>query len=93
MGKIYKEKRFKVEMVMVKDKVDGWKEVAEIWLKKDIKVFIKDSSDDYYFADILFVGEDSIRVECFGPEKRKGLKKTIYWPLVVEFKEYEVDNG
>lgn len=75
-------------MDTVKIMIERWKATAEIFLKEDIKVFIKDSSDDYYFADILLVGEDTITVQCFGPKQKAGEKFRIFWPLVVEFKEF-----
>lgn len=72
----------------LRTKVERWKATAEIFLKKDIKVFIKDVDDNIYFADILFVGEDAITFQCFSPKHRAGQNKTLYWPLVLEFEEY-----
>lgn len=69
-----------------------YKELAEIFLKNNTKAFIKDIEGTYYFCDILFVGEDKLRVQCFAPDDKKGVKFDIYWPLVVSFKEYEAKN-
>lgn len=72
------------------EKIERYKATAEIFLRKDIPVFVKDVEDNLYFGNLIFVGEDSIRIECFGPEQRKGLRFTIYWPLILDFDEYEV---
>ena len=73
---------------------ENWKALAEIFLKNDTRVAIKDIDDSYYFADILFVGEDIIRINCFGPPAKAGKKYSLYWPLIVRVEEYrDVDNG
>lgn len=71
-----------------KDKVERWKATAEIFLKKDIPVFIKDLDDNFYFADILLVGEDTISIKCFSPKDRSGQKFNLYWTLIKDFEEY-----
>ena len=76
-------------MDKVKDNIERWKATAEIFLRDDIKVFIKDTSEDIYFADILLVGEDTLTIQCFGPKQREGKKFILYWPLIVEFNKYE----
>lgn len=70
------------------DIIQRWKATAEVFLKDDVKAFIKDVSGDLYFCDILLVGEDSIRIECFNPPQRKGKKFTLYWTLITEFNDY-----
>ena len=75
------------------NKVESYKALAEIFLKNDTRAFIKDIDGTYFFCDILFVGEDKIRVQCFAPDDKKGLKFDIYWPLIVEFKEYREVGG
>ena len=91
-GKIYKELQTKTKMDTIKEMIERWKATAEIFLKTDVKVFIKDSSNNYYFADILLVGEDTITIQCFGPPQKKDLKFTLYWPLITELKEYAEDK-
>ena len=76
-------------MENVKDQWERNKAVAEILLKENKKVYIKDSEENLYFADILFVGEDSVRIICFAPEQRKGEKFTLYFPLIVKLNEYK----
>lgn len=63
------------------------KELAELFLNKDIRVYIKDIDDNIYFADLLFVGEDQIRFICYGPPQRIGEKVSLYWPQVVKLDE------
>ena len=71
-----------------KDKVERWKELAELFLKNDERVYIKDIDDNFYFADITLVGDDSITVQCFSPEERKGRKFVLYWLLIKKFDKY-----
>ena len=73
----------------IKEKGERFKALAEIFLKNDERVFIKDSDNNYYFADILFVGEDSIEIQCFGPSDRSGSKFVLYWPLISILSKYE----
>lgn len=80
----------------IRNKIERWKATAEIFLKNDTKVFVKDIDDNIYFADILLVCDDTLTIECFSPMHRRGQKFTIYWPLIVEFDEYkerEVKDG
>jgi len=79
-------------METVKEQGERWKAIAELFLKEDIQVYIKDASDNIYFGDILFVGEDSLTIQCFAPEQRKEKKFVLYWPLIVRFEKYEVEG-
>ncbi len=63
--------------------------MAELLLKENKRIYIKDLSDDIYFADIVLVGEDSILIDCFAPEKRKGERKKLYWIMIVKMDEYK----
>lgn len=65
------------------------KALAEILLKENKQVYIKDSQDNIYFADIILVGDNSILIQCFGPPQRNNQKITLYWPLITELKIYE----
>lgn len=65
------------------------KALADIFLQEDKKVFIKDFEDNYYFGDILLVGDSSLTFYCFGPEQRSGKNITIYWPNIVILEEYK----
>lgn len=70
----------------IKEKQEHWKLLAEIYLKEDKRVLIKDIDDNWYFSDIVFVGEDTIEVSCYAPEQRKG-KHIIYWALIKYFEK------
>ena len=78
------------EKETITEKIERWKALAEIFLKEDTRVAIFDVNDNYFFADILFVGEEKIRIECFAPEKKKGLKYDVYWYNVLRFDKYVV---
>jgi hypothetical protein len=71
----------------IKEKMERMKVLAELWSNEDKKVFIKDVSDNWYFANILVVGEDTILVNCFSPKDRIGHQR-IYWANIVKMEEY-----
>ena len=75
-------------MNMIKDMIDRWKILANQFLKEDKRVYIKDIYDSYYFADILFVGQDSIEIQCFEPVDKVNKKFKLYWANISKFKEY-----
>lgn len=75
-------------MVTVTEKIERWKTTAEIFLKENIRVYIKDLGNEYYFADILFVGDRTITIQCFAPERKLGNKYTLWWNLIEEFEQY-----
>ena len=93
IAKVYKDKRLLFGMEMdkekVKEKIERWKLAAEIFLKEDVRVYIKDVSEDIYFADILFVGDNAITIQCFAPQQRKNKKYTLYWYLISDFDKYD----
>ena len=76
----------------IKEKIARWQVLADLFDKQDKKVFIKDILDNYYFADILIVGEDTILIDCFAPEDRKGHQQ-LYWANIVKFDEYKEGVG
>ena len=76
-----------------KELMERWKETAELFLRDNVKTFIKTVGNDLYFCEIIFVGEDSIRVECFGPSQRAGQRFVLYWNLIEEFEEYQNEVG
>lgn len=71
----------------IKDKLERWKILAEVYLREDKRVLIKDLEDNWYFSDILFVGEDTIEVQCYAPAQRAGEKKLLYWAMITYFEE------
>ena len=64
------------------------KEKAEYFLQNDIKAFIKDSSNNFYFCDILIVGETHLLVHNFAGN-RFGEKSQILWIDIEVFSEYK----
>lgn len=75
-------------MDKVKEKIERNKLKAEDFLKKDIKTFIKDVDNNYYFCDILLIGEVNILIYNF-TGKREGENSKLNWADIVELKEYE----
>ena len=54
----------------------------------DIKAFIKDKNDSYYFCDILIVGETHLYVQNFAG-KRSGEKTQLLWIDIKDIEEYK----
>lgn len=77
-------------MVTVKEKMERWKATAELFVKEDTQAYIKDLSGDLYFCDILIVGDETLTIQCFGPEQRKGQKFVLYWMLIEKFEKYQI---
>lgn len=75
-------------METVKDKIERLKGKAEIFLKNNTKAFIVDTIDNYYFCDIILVGEDYLYVQHF-TGKKKGEKERIVWFDIIKFEEYQ----
>ena len=76
----------------LKDKVERMKAKAELFIKEDIKAFIVDTDDTYYFCDILLVGDNHIMFQDF-TGKRKGEKTRLLWLDVQDIEEYKKDWG
>lgn len=64
------------------------KEKAEYFLQHNIKAFIKDSSNNFYFCDILIVGDTHIYIYNFAGN-REGIKSQILWCDIELFSEYK----
>jgi len=75
-------------MDTVKEQVERFKGKANVFLRNNLKAFIVDSSDDYYFCYILGMDEDYIYVEHF-TGKHQGEKDKILWFDIIKFEEYE----
>jgi len=73
--------------------MERWKATAELFLRDNVKTFIKTVGNDLYFCEIILVGDDTITVKCFGPQQRAGMKFVLYWPLIEEFEEYQNEVG
>ncbi len=79
----------------LRDKIERFKIKAEGFLKEDIRAFIVDINDTYYFCDILFVGDIYLVVQGF-KGARKLEKDRLFWSDVVKlevYKEKEVDEN
>lgn len=69
--------------------LEQYKQLAEILSKENKSVYVKDFNDEYYFGDLIFIGENSFEIQCFAPEKKKGKKFVIYWASVSKFDAYK----
>jgi len=71
------------------DKIGRWQLLAEQLFTENKPVFIKDDSDNFYFGNVILVGDSTITVDCFGPSQRKGERKYLRWLSITQFTEYE----
>ncbi len=78
-------------METVNNKLERLRAKAELFLKEDIKVFLKTYDNDYYFCNILLVDEDYITIYNFRG-KRKGEKNRLLWLDVDELEEYKEET-
>jgi len=74
-------------METAKDKIERLKLKAELFLKEDIKAFVKDIYDNYFFCEIFWTQKDWITVKSF-KGKREGEKTRILWIDIEDIKEY-----
>ncbi len=72
----------------IRDKIERLKVKAELLLSNNTKVFIKTIHNDYYFCDILLIGEIYLFVYNFAG-KRKGEKDRLIWTDISEIYEYK----
>lgn len=80
-------------MDKVKDKIERWKLLANLFVEQNKKAFIREINGDLHFCDLILVGEDSILILNFGPDQRKGKKERIYWFQIEDFDEYRENGG
>ena len=71
----------------VMEKIERMKVKAELFLKEDIRVFVKDVYDNYHFCNIILVGEDWLVIKHF-KGKREGEKVRILWADILVLDEY-----
>ena len=76
----------------IRETIGRNKELAQIFLKNNDKIYLKDVDGNLYFANIVLMGEDIIRVHCFGPKHRAGNKYDLYWPLVAKLEKLREDG-
>ena len=81
-----------METESIKKEIERYKIKAELFLKDNIKAFIKDTSDNYYFCHIIFAGEDCIHVQHF-KGKKKLEKERIFYVDIIKFVEYDDSIG
>jgi len=89
----YKEKETKKLMEKEKEmeNIERFKIKAELFLKEDIKAFVKDTYDNYYFCDIVLVGENWLVVKDFSG--RRDYENTrILWIDVKDIQEYKEER-
>jgi len=72
----------------LRDKIERFKVKAEDFLENNIKAFVVDINDTYYFCEIIVVGEVWLLVQNF-KGTRTGETEKIYWADVVKLKEYK----
>ena len=72
----------------IRDKVERLRIKAELFLNSNIKAFIKDTNNTYYFCDILTIGEAFVYVQNFKGQ-RQGVKERIFWSDIIIFEEYK----
>ena len=68
--------------------IERWKIKAEVFLKNNIKVFLIDIHDTYYWCDLIRVEEDTVIVLAFEGEYA-GIEKKLFWVDVKKFEEYK----
>lgn len=75
--------------------IERFKIKAEDFLNNNIKAFIIDTNNTYYFCNIVFVGDEGVYVQNF-KGVREGQKERIFWADIIKFKGYknkEDENG
>lgn len=71
----------------IKQRIERLQLKAELFLKEDIRAFVRDVYDNYHFCDIVLVGENHLLIQNF-KGNRKGERLRIFWPDIVEISEY-----
>ena len=72
----------------LKEKIERFKLKSELLLKENKRAFIIDLYNNYYFCDILLVGEKYLVVQGFDGV-RKGEKDRLLWADVLKIEEYK----
>ena len=73
----------------IKENIERWKLLTDIFIKNNSKVFIKTITGNLHFCIIVLNGEDSITIDNFAPEQRAGKRDRIYWFEIETFEEYK----
>lgn len=75
----------------LRNTIERWKIKAEGFLNDNIKAFIVDVNNTYYFCDIILVGDNSILIKGF-KGNRDGLKERLFWADIIKFEEYKEES-
>jgi hypothetical protein len=78
-------------METITEKIARLKLKAELFLKEDIKAFIRDVYDNYYFCNIVLINEDWLYVQFFKGQ-RQGERLRIFWVDILEISEYREET-
>ena len=70
-----------------KKEIASFKDKAKLFSDKEIRAVVKTLKKDYYFCEILNVGEEKLLIYNF-TGKRYGQKDEIYWTDIFEIDEY-----
>jgi len=76
-------------METITDKMERLRLKAELFLSEDTPVFIKTYSNDWFWGDIIIVGEKKITIDNIRG-KRKGIRDSL---LFLDIDELEKDEG
>lgn len=76
-------------MDKLREKITAWRAMAEEYKSKKVSVYIKDWNDEYYFANIVSVGEAIITITCFAPSDKANRTYYINWFNVCKFEDYK----
>ncbi|HKL23637.1 MAG TPA: hypothetical protein VJ895_02700 [Candidatus Nanoarchaeia archaeon] len=71
----------------VTEKIERFKFKAELFLRKNLKVFLKDIYDNYHFCEIISLDKDWVIIKHF-KGKREGEKVRILWADILIIDEY-----
>ena len=79
----------------VLENIERWKLLADLFIRDNLPVFIKEINGDLHFCHILINGDDSILIENFNPEQRNGKQERGYWFVIQDFDKYKErrENG
>lgn len=78
-----------MEMDKVKENIERWKLLADLFIKNNTPAFIKDINGDLHFCTIILNGEEALEIENFAPDQRAGKRERVYWFTIQEFEEYK----
>lgn len=73
----------------IKKNAEHFKAKADLFLKLNKKVFLKDSDNQIYMCFIKEVFENSMVVKCFSPPEKNGKEFDLYFLDITNFKDYK----